>query len=198
VILVIDNYDSFTYNLVQYIYQLNYKVVIKRNDELTIEGIRILNPSHILISPGPGNPDNAGICLELVQQLYTEYPILGVCLGHQIIAQAFGGNVIKAKEPTHGKVSSIKHDGKGIFTTLANPLNITRYHSLMVELESLPDCLVASAFTECGDIAGIRHKRYPIEGIQGHPESILSENGLLLLDNFFSAKGACKNDSASI
>ncbi|WP_096271406.1 anthranilate synthase component II [Paucisalibacillus globulus] len=197
-ILVIDNYDSFTYNLVQYIYQLSYKVDIKRNDELTIEDIRNLNPSHILISPGPGNPDTAGICLELVQQLYSEYPILGVCLGHQIIAQAFGGNVIKAKEPTHGKVSSIKHDGKGIFTALANPLNITRYHSLMVELESLPDCLVPSAYTECGDIAAIRHKEYPIEGIQGHPESILSENGLLLLDNFFSTKGACKNDSASI
>ncbi|WP_042142129.1 aminodeoxychorismate/anthranilate synthase component II [Paucisalibacillus sp. EB02] len=197
-ILVIDNYDSFTYNLVQYIYQLNYEVVIKRNDELTIEDIRKMNPSHILISPGPGNPNTSGVCLEVVQQLYTEYPILGVCLGHQIIAQAFGGNVVKAKEPTHGKVSAIKHDGKGIFKALANSLNITRYHSLMVELESLPDCLEPSAYTESGDIAAIRHKEYPVEGIQGHPESILSESGLLLLDNFFSSKGVLKNDNASI
>ncbi|WP_026908272.1 anthranilate synthase component II [Paucisalibacillus globulus] len=197
-ILVIDNYDSFTFNLVQYIYQLNYKVCIKRNDELTIEGIRKMNPSHILISPGPGNPNSAGICLEVVQKLYMEYPIIGICLGHQIIAQAFGGTIIKAKEPVHGKVSNIKHDGKDIFKNLANPLKITRYHSLIVELESLPDCLEASAYTESGDIAALRHKKYPIVGIQGHPESILSESGLPLLRNFFFSKGVHINDQASI
>ena len=197
-ILVIDNYDSFTYNLVQYIYQLHYDVVIKRNDGLTIEEIREINPSHILISPGPGNPNTAGVSLEVVQQLYSEYPIMGVCLGHQIIAQAFGGKIIKAKEPTHGKVSAIQHDGKGIFNDLPNPLNITRYHSLMVELKSLPACLEPSAFTESGDIAAIRHKMSPVEGIQGHPESILSESGLLLMYNFLSSKGVQKNDIASI
>lgn len=189
-ILVIDNYDSFTYNLVQYIYQLNIEVNVKRNNEITIEEIRSMNPTHILLSPGPGNPDTAGICLEVVGMLYKEYPILGVCLGHQIIAQSFGGTIIKAKEPTHGKVSSIKHDGLGMFRGLPNPLQITRYHSLMVDHQGLPDCLEVSALTEVGDIAAIRHKKYHIEGIQGHPESILSENGLQLLGNFFQTKGA--------
>ncbi|MFS0674656.1 anthranilate synthase component II [Ornithinibacillus sp. 179-J 7C1 HS] len=187
-ILIIDNYDSFTYNLVQYIYQLEQEIVIRRNDELTLEDVRTLNPSHILISPGPSNPSTAGICLELVKHYYQDYPILGVCLGHQIIAEAFGGRIIKAKEPTHGKVSSIKHDGKGIFKDLANPLNITRYHSLIVDKLNLPNSLEVSAYTEAGDIAALRHTLYPIEGIQGHPESILSENGLALLGNFFTKK----------
>ncbi|MEN2768307.1 anthranilate synthase component II [Ornithinibacillus xuwenensis] len=187
-ILVIDNYDSFTFNLVQYIYQLDKEVTVKRHDELTIEEIRSLNPSHILISPGPGNPDTAGICLEVVEHFYQEIPILGVCLGHQIIAQAFGGRIIKSKAPTHGKLSSIDHDGEGIFTDLPNPLGITRYHSLMVDPEHLPNCLEVSARTESGDIAALRHKTFPVEGIQGHPESILSESGLQLLANFFSIK----------
>lgn len=184
-ILVIDNYDSFTFNLVQYIYLLNKEVIVKRNDEITIEDIRTMNPAHILISPGPGNPETAGICLEVVRTLYQEFPILGVCLGHQIIAQSFGGYIVKAKEPTHGKVSLIKHDGRGMFQNLPNPLPIARYHSLMVSHQNLPQCLEVSALTETGDIAAIRHREYQIEGIQGHPEAILSEGGIQLLGNFF-------------
>ncbi|WP_047984650.1 anthranilate synthase component II [Ornithinibacillus californiensis] len=188
-ILIVDNYDSFTFNLVQYLYQLNKEVVVIRNDELALEDIESIQPTHILLSPGPGNPGTAGICLDIVKQFYQKYPILGVCLGHQIIAEAFGGNVIKAKEPTHGKVSSIKHDGRGMFTALPNPLQITRYHSLMVDSNSFPECLEVSAYTESGDIAALRHRHYPVEGIQGHPESILSESGLSLLSNFFNNKG---------
>ncbi|WP_047981098.1 anthranilate synthase component II [Ornithinibacillus contaminans] len=193
-ILVIDNYDSFTYNLVQYIYQLGEETVVKRNDELTIEEIKLLNPSHILISPGPGNPNNAGICLDLVSQLYKDYPILGVCLGHQIIAQAFGARVIPSNAPTHGKVSLINHDGKGMFQHLPNPLRITRYHSLHVARDSFPDCLTISAVNDSGDIAALRHKDFPVEGIQGHPESILSEDGLLLLANFFTSTRRITSD----
>jgi para-aminobenzoate synthetase component II len=188
-ILIVDNYDSFTFNLVQYLYQLNKEVVVIRNDELTLEDIESIQPTHILLSPGPGNPGTAGICLDIVKQFYQKYPILGVCLGHQIIAEAFGGNVIKAKEPTHGKVSSIKHDGRGMFTALPNPLQITRYHSLMVDSNSFPEFLEVSAYTESGDIAALRHRQFPVEGIQGHPESILSESGLSLLSNFFNNKG---------
>ncbi|MBC5636112.1 aminodeoxychorismate/anthranilate synthase component II [Ornithinibacillus sp. BX22] len=193
-VLIIDNYDSFTFNLVQYIDQLNQETIVVRNDEITLDIIQTLQPSHILLSPGPGNPSNAGICLDIVKELYQDYPILGVCLGHQIIAEAFGGNVIKASEPTHGKISSIKHDGKGIFKDLANPVQITRYHSLIVDKNSFPQCLEISAYTEAGDIAALRHKQYPIEGIQGHPESILSESGLALLDNFFSSKRSVMNE----
>jgi para-aminobenzoate synthetase component II len=188
-ILIVDNYDSFTFNIVQYLYQLNKEVVVIRNDELALEDIESIQPTHILLSPGPGNPGTAGICLDIVKQLHQNYPILGVCLGHQVIAEAFGGNVIKAKEPTHGKVSSIKHDGRGMFTALPNPLQITRYHSLMVDSNSFPECLEISAYTETGDIAALRHRQYPVEGIQGHPESILSESGLSLLSNFFNNKG---------
>ncbi|WP_010097147.1 anthranilate synthase component II [Ornithinibacillus scapharcae] len=197
-ILVIDNYDSFTFNLVQYLYQLNKKIIVKRNDEISIEEIRVINPTHILLSPGPGNPETAGICLKVVHTLYQEYPILGVCLGHQVIAQSFGGNIVKAKEPTHGKVSFIKHDGQGMFHDLPNPLPITRYHSLMVSHQGLPECLEVSAITEAGDIAAIRHREYQVEGIQGHPEAILSENGPQLLGNFFQEKGGCINDIPSI
>jgi anthranilate synthase/aminodeoxychorismate synthase-like glutamine amidotransferase len=188
-ILVIDNYDSFTFNLVQYIYELGYQVQVKKNDELSITDIMDLHPSHILLSPGPSNPDHAGISLDVVKKLNKLFPILGVCLGHQIIAQAFGGKIIKAKEPTHGKVSYIDHDGKGIFKDLDNPLAITRYHSLIVEKDNFPGCLEISAVTELGDIAALRHKTLPIEGIQGHPESILSKSGLQLLHNFFQSKG---------
>ncbi|MFD2046428.1 anthranilate synthase component II [Ornithinibacillus salinisoli] len=185
-ILIIDNYDSFTYNLVQYIRQLNKEVTVVRNNTITIEEIEQLNPSHILLSPGPGNPDNAGICLSIVEHFYKDIPILGVCLGHQIIAQAFGGNVTKAIKPMHGKVSSIIHDEKGIFHSLKNPLNVTRYHSLIVDNKSLPNSFTISAQTEQGEIMAIRHNDFNVEGIQSHPEAILSEEGLQLLANFFT------------
>ncbi|MUK88312.1 aminodeoxychorismate/anthranilate synthase component II [Ornithinibacillus sp. L9] len=188
-ILIIDNYDSFTFNLVQYIRQLDREVTVRRNNEITIEEIKQLKPSHILLSPGPGNPDGAGICLEVVNQFYKDIPILGVCLGHQIIAQAFGGNVIKASQPMHGKISSIKHDVQGIFHNLTNPLNVTRYHSLIVDASTLPSCLTITAQTQQGEIMALRHKEYKIEGIQAHPEAILTENGLQLLDNFFNDRG---------
>ncbi|MFZ3580417.1 anthranilate synthase component II [Virgibacillus sp. DJP39] len=184
-ILVIDNYDSFTFNLVQYMKQLNQEVFVVRNDKLTIEEIKAINPSAILISPGPGNPSDAGISLEVVKQLHHKIPILGVCLGHQTIAQAFGATIVKAKQPMHGKVSSIHHDGKGLFENLHNPMSVTRYHSLIVESASLPDCLVSTATTNDGEIMALRHKRYPVEGIQAHPEAILTEAGLDLLHNFF-------------
>ncbi|GIO27836.1 anthranilate synthase component II [Ornithinibacillus bavariensis] len=194
-ILVIDNYDSFTFNLVQYIYELGLEVEVKKNDEISVSDILQLHPSHILLSPGPGNPNHAGVCLEVVNKLHKQFPILGVCLGHQIIAQAFGGKIISAKEPTHGKISYINHDGRGIFLNLENPLPITRYHSLMVESDSLPECLEISAVTETGEIAALRHKDLQIEGIQGHPESILSKGGMQLLHNFFLIKkGVQSND----
>ncbi|WP_404451477.1 aminodeoxychorismate/anthranilate synthase component II [Virgibacillus necropolis] len=187
-ILVIDNYDSFTYNLVQYIKQLDQEVVVARNDKLTIEEIQYMDPSHILISPGPGNPSEAGISLDVVNKLHTKIPLLGVCLGHQTIAQAFGGNIIKANKPMHGKVSSITHDGQGLFQGLQSPLSVTRYHSLIVEAATLPECLMVTATTNEGEIMAIRHKIYPVEGIQAHPEAILTEDGLALLNNFFHKK----------
>ncbi|ASN06859.1 anthranilate synthase component II [Virgibacillus necropolis] len=189
-ILVIDNYDSFTFNLVQYIKQLNKKVCVVRNDKVTIEEIEYMNPSHILISPGPGSPSKAGISLDVVQKLHTKIPLLGVCLGHQTIAQAFGGKIIKAKSPMHGKVSSINHDGEGLFQGLQNPLSVTRYHSLIVEPTTLPECLMVTATTNEGEIMALRHKVYPVQGIQAHPEAILTEDGLALLNNFFLKKEA--------
>ncbi|GAA0443464.1 aminodeoxychorismate/anthranilate synthase component II [Virgibacillus sp. AGTR] len=187
-ILVIDNYDSFTFNLVQYMKQLNQQVYVARNDEISIADIKRLNPSSILLSPGPGNPASAGICLEIVRKLYTLYPIIGICLGHQTIAQAFGASIVKAKQPMHGKVSMITHDHKGIFKKLKNPLAVTRYHSLIVQEATLPSCFEISAKSVTGEIMAIRHKTYPIEGIQAHPEAILSEQGLQLLENFFTRK----------
>lgn len=184
-ILVIDNYDSFTFNLVQYIQQLNKVVLVKRNDDITIEAIKQLNPSHILLSPGPGNPNSAGICIDVVHHFYKAIPILGVCLGHQTIAQAFGASIVKASRPMHGKVSQIKHDSKGIFHSLNNPLKVTRYHSLIVDPATIPSSLEVSATTNEGEIMALRHKIYNIEGIQAHPEAILTEDGLHLLRNFF-------------
>lgn len=184
-ILVIDNYDSFTYNLVQYIQQLNKSLMVKRNNDITIEEIERLNPSHILLSPGPGNPNDAGICLDVVHYFYKKIPILGVCLGHQTIAQTFGATIIKAPEPMHGKVSEIQHDGRGIFHSLNSPLKVTRYHSLIVDPTTIPNSLEVSAITKNGEIMGVRHKTYHIEGIQAHPEAILTEDGLDLLHNFF-------------
>ncbi|SET70667.1 para-aminobenzoate synthetase component 2 [Oceanobacillus limi] len=188
-ILVIDNFDSFTYNLVQYIRQLDKEVHVVRNNAITIEDIEELNPTHILLSPGPGNPDDAGICLDVVDYFYHKIPILGVCLGHQIIAQAFGAKIIHASQPMHGKVSTIQHDQAGIFQNLSTPLNVTRYHSLLVEKASLPSCFEISAETNEGEIMALRHKEYSIEGIQAHPEAILTEEGLQLLDNFFQHRG---------
>ncbi|MBU5267374.1 anthranilate synthase component II [Virgibacillus proomii] len=187
-ILVIDNYDSFTFNLVQYLNQLNFATQVVRNDAITLERINQLQPSAILLSPGPSTPDSAGISLGIVTKLYKNYPIIGICLGHQIIAQAFGAVIKKAKRPMHGKVSYIHHDNKGIFSNLPNPLSVTRYHSLIVAADSLPNCLEISAMTEDGEVMAIRHKHYPLEGIQAHPEAILSEKGLDLLRNFFEKK----------
>ena len=188
-ILLIDNYDSFTYNLVQYFGQLGAKIEVRRNDAITLDEISLLSPSHLVISPGPCTPNEAGISLDAIRQFAGEIPILGVCLGHQAIAQAFGGQVIRARQVMHGKTSSIGHDGKGVFAGLNNPLTVTRYHSLLVEEASLPETFEVSSWTfpeagEAREIMGLRHRTLPIESVQFHPESILSEQGLELLANF--------------
>ncbi|WP_020620868.1 aminodeoxychorismate/anthranilate synthase component II [Paenibacillus daejeonensis] len=187
-ILVIDNYDSFTYNLVQYLGELGGDIVVKRNDEIDLAGIRELAPDHILISPGPCTPNEAGISLSLIEHFKGEIPIFGVCLGHQSIGQAFGGDVIRAEQLMHGKTSEIIHDGKSIFEGLPSPFTATRYHSLIVKRETLPDCLEITAETAQGEIMGLRHKTYPIEGVQFHPESIITQHGLVMLRNFLSLK----------
>jgi para-aminobenzoate synthetase component 2 len=183
-ILVIDNYDSFTYNLVQYIGELGEEVAVYRNDEIDLAGIERLNPSHIIISPGPCTPNEAGISLSLIEHFKGVIPIFGVCLGHQSIAQAFDGEVIRAERLMHGKTSQIQHDGKSIFTDIPSPFTATRYHSLIVRKETLPDCLEISAETAEGEIMGLRHKEYAIEGVQFHPESIITDHGLQILRNF--------------
>lgn len=183
-ILVIDNYDSFTYNLVQYLGELKQEPVVYRNDKISVAEIRAMQPDHILISPGPCTPNEAGVSLEVIESLAGGIPILGVCLGHQSIAQVFGGKVIRAERLMHGKTSRIHHDGKTLFQGLPNPLIATRYHSLIVEKASLPDVLEISAETEEGEIMGIRHKTLPVEGVQFHPESIITEYGKELLANF--------------
>jgi anthranilate synthase/aminodeoxychorismate synthase-like glutamine amidotransferase len=183
-ILVIDNYDSFTYNLVQYLGELGAKITVKRNDEITVEEARALKPSHILLSPGPCSPKEAGISVALIQKLADEVPILGVCLGHQSIGYAYGGDIIRAKELMHGKTSQIRHDGKGVFAGLPNPIRATRYHSLAIARETLPKELIVTAESEDGEIMGVRHRNLPLEGVQFHPESILSESGRELLRNF--------------
>ncbi len=181
---MIDNYDSFVYNLVQYLMRLNEEVKVVRNDEITIEEIESLNPDMIVLSPGPKSPNEAGVCISVVERLKGKYPILGICLGHQTIGQVFGGKVIKAFEPVHGKVFPITHTNEGMFKGLNNPLNVTRYHSLVVESESLPECLEVTAKTADGQIMGVRHKDYMIESVQFHPEAIMTEQGLELLNNF--------------
>lgn len=185
-ILVIDNYDSFTYNLVQYLGELGEEVVVKRNDEVDIAEIEALQPDHILISPGPCTPNEAGISMEVIDYFKGRIPILGVCLGHQSIGQVFGGNVIRAEKLMHGKTSQILHDGKGLFAGLPSPFQATRYHSLIVERETLPDCLEITAETEEGEIMGLRHKAYTIEGLQFHPESIITDHGHQMLRNFLN------------
>lgn len=183
-ILIIDNYDSFTFNLYQTFESLNAKCVVIRNDAIDLAAIERLNPERIVISPGPGNPDSAGITLSAIRHFAGRIPILGVCLGHQAIGQAFGGKVVRAKRLMHGKVSSISHDGAGIYEGLQNPFTGTRYHSLVVERASLPSVLEISAETKDGVVMGLRHKNYPIEGVQFHPESIMTDEGRQLLANF--------------
>lgn len=183
-ILIIDNYDSFTYNLYQYVGELAKDVLVYRNDQITIEQIEKLSPEKIIISPGPCSPKEAGISVDVIRQFAQKVPILGVCLGHQAIGEAFGGRIIRSPEIMHGKTSLIYHDGKTIFRGLPNPFEATRYHSLVIEKESLPDSLIVTAWTSNGIIMGIRHRSYPIEGVQFHPESILTKVGKDLIKNF--------------
>ncbi|MBH1982458.1 MAG: aminodeoxychorismate/anthranilate synthase component II [Burkholderiales bacterium] len=183
-LLMIDNYDSFTYNIVQYFGELGEDVRVYRNDEITIEQIEALNPDRICISPGPKAPAQAGISVEVLKHFAGKKPILGVCLGHQAIGEAFGGKVIRAKQVMHGKTSLIAHTGVGVFTGLPSPFTVIRYHSLAIERASLPSCLEVTAWTDDGEIMGVRHREYDIEGVQFHPESILSEHGHALLKNF--------------
>jgi len=185
-LLMIDNYDSFTYNIVQYFGELGEDVRTVRNDEITLEQIAAMKPDRICISPGPKAPKDAGISLDILREFKGKLPILGVCLGHQAIGEAFGGNVIRAKQVMHGKTSSIAHIGEGVFTDLPSPFTVIRYHSLAIERASLPSCLEVTAWTDDGEIMGVRHKDYDIEGVQFHPESILSEHGHALFKNFLT------------
>ncbi|AMX85355.1 anthranilate synthase [Geobacillus subterraneus] len=183
-IVMIDNYDSFTYNLVQYLGVLGEELFVKRNDEITVAEIERLRPDFLMISPGPCTPNEAGVSLEAIAHFAGKIPIFGVCLGHQAIAQAFGGRVIRAPRLMHGKTSSVYHDGETIFRGVPNPFTATRYHSLIVEKETLPHCFVVSAWTDEGEVMAIRHKTLPIEGVQFHPESIMTSHGMQLLKNF--------------
>jgi len=187
--IMIDNYDSFTYNLVQYLGELGADVVVHRNDQITVDEIEKLNPQRIMISPGPCTPNEAGVSMQAIEHFAGKLPILGVCLGHQSIGQVFGGKIVHAQEIMHGKTSMIHHNDKGVFNGLTNPYEATRYHSLVIEKDSLPDCLEITAWTENADgsmdeIMGVRHKELPIEGVQFHPESILTQHGHDLLKNF--------------
>jgi len=186
VILMIDNYDSFTYNLVQYLGVLGSEVEVHRNDKITLDEIESMKPERIVISPGPGTPQSAGITISMIERFHPKVPILGVCLGHQAIGAAFGGRVLHAARIMHGKTSEISHDGKGVFRDLPDPITATRYHSLAVERKSLPSCLEVSAEAEDGEIMGLRHREYPVEGIQFHPESILTKEGMNILRNFLN------------
>jgi para-aminobenzoate synthetase component 2 len=192
-LLVLDNYDSFTYNLVQYLgelaadHPLAADLRVERNDALNLEAIKRLNPAAILISPGPGDPDQAGVCLEVIQQLGASVPILGVCLGHQCLAQAFGGRVVRAPQLMHGKTSPVHHNNGGVFSGLPDPLTATRYHSLIAERSSLPACLEVTAWLEDGTIMGLKHRQHPaLQGVQFHPESVLTQAGHQLLANFLT------------
>ena len=189
-ILVLDNYDSFTYNLVQYLGELGAQVQVVRNDEATVDEVAGLRPERIVISPGPCTPNEAGISLALIRRLAGKVPILGVCLGHQAIGQAFGGKVVRAHQVMHGKVSRIHHDGRGVFAGVPQDFTATRYHSLAVERASLPAALVASAQSEDGEIMGLRHRELPVEGVQFHPEALLTEHGHAMLENFLKGRGS--------
>ena len=185
-VLVIDNYDSFTYNIVQYLGELGQEIEVYRNDQITVDEIKAKKPDHIVISPGPGEPENGGISQEVIRELGPSIPTLGVCLGHQCIGNVFGGKVTRAPRLMHGKVSPVKHNGSGLFSGLPSPFNATRYHSLIVE--DIPDCLEVTAVTEEEEVMGLRHKEYPISGVQFHPESILTEHGHAMLQNFLDGK----------
>ncbi|WP_159873340.1 MULTISPECIES: aminodeoxychorismate synthase component 2 [unclassified Raoultella] len=185
-ILLIDNYDSFTWNLYQYFCELGAEVLVKRNDELTLEEIAALAPEKIVISPGPCTPDESGISLAVIGHYAGKVPLLGVCLGHQAIAQVFGATIVRAARVMHGKTSPISHDGRGVFQGLNNPLTVTRYHSLVIDPDTLPDCFAVTARSESGEIMAIRHREWDLEGVQFHPESILSEQGHQLLANFLN------------
>ena len=185
-IAVIDNYDSFTFNLVQYLRELGCDVGVHRNDAIDVAGVAALRPSHVVVSPGPCTPAQAGISVELIRALGGGTPILGICLGHQAIGAAYGAAIVRAPRPMHGKVSSIRHDADGVFAGLPSPFAATRYHSLVIERTSLPECLSVSAETDDGTIQGVRHREHPVHGVQFHPESILSEHGHQLLRNFLS------------
>ncbi len=189
-ILMIDNYDSFTYNLVQYFGELGADLKVYRNDALTLEQIKAMKPEKIVISPGPGRPEDAGVCIDLIRHFAGKIPILGVCLGHQAIGYTYGGKIIRAKHLMHGKTSMITHNGKGIFAGIENPFEATRYHSLVVERETIPDCLeiTASTVDEDKEIMGVRHKEFPLWGVQFHPESILTKAGKNILKNFLTLK----------
>jgi anthranilate synthase/aminodeoxychorismate synthase-like glutamine amidotransferase len=185
-LLMVDNYDSFTYNLVQYLRELGAEVVVHRNDRIGIEEIRALRPERIVLSPGPCSPAEAGICCDVIRAFGASVPLLGVCLGHQCIGAAYGGRVVRAGRLMHGKTSPIRHDGRGVFRGLPNPFEATRYHSLLIERETIPGCLTVSAETVEGEIMGVRHRTHPVEGVQFHPESILTQAGKELLANFLA------------
>lgn len=183
-ILVIDNYDSFTYNLVQYLGEMGQKIEVYRNDALTLDDVAALGPERVVISPGPCTPDEAGISVPLIQRFAGRFPILGVCLGHQSIGQAFGGRVLRNARVMHGKTSPIRHDGRGVFRNLPNPFEATRYHSLVIERETMPSCLEITAETAEGEVMGVRHRQHTVEGVQFHPESVMTTCGKDLLRNF--------------
>lgn len=188
-IIMIDNKDSFTYNLVDYIRDLGYSIQVISNNEMTADEVAGLNPEAICLSPGPGSPEDAGICLEVVKVLKGNIPILGVCLGHQAIIQAFGGKIVKAEQPMHGKRSAIRHDGRTLFSGLSHPVHVTRYHSLIAEASMIPADLEISATTESGEIMAVRHREWLIEGVQFHPEAILTDHGKIMLDQCFKHFG---------
>ncbi|ENS6054407.1 aminodeoxychorismate/anthranilate synthase component II [Neisseria gonorrhoeae] len=183
-LLFIDNYDSFTYNIVQYFTELGQEVAVRRNDDITLEEIEALNPQYLVIGPGPCSPKEAGISVEAMRHFAGRLPIMGVCLGHQTIGEAFGGDVVRAKTLMHGKVSPVSHSGKGMFKGLPNPVTCTRYHSLVIDRNTMPECLEVTAWTEDGEIMGVRHKEYAVEGVQFHPEALLTERGHDMLNNF--------------
>ncbi|AOM84605.1 aminodeoxychorismate/anthranilate synthase component II [Salisediminibacterium beveridgei] len=183
-ILMIDNYDSFTYNLVQYLGEMGQELIVRRNDQITLEEIETMDPDYLMISPGPCSPDEAGISMDVIRYFAGKIPVFGVCLGHQSLAQVFGGDVVRADRLMHGKTSPVHHDGKSIFSGIENPFTATRYHSLIVKRETLPDCLEISAETAEGEIMALRHKELAVEGVQFHPESIMTDTGKQLLRNF--------------
>jgi anthranilate synthase/aminodeoxychorismate synthase-like glutamine amidotransferase len=187
-LLMIDNYDSFTFNLVQYLGELGAEVLVQRNDALTLDQIEAWAPDHIVISPGPCTPNEAGICVPLIQRFAGKIPILGVCLGHQAIGQAFGGTIVRAGRVMHGKLDWVQHDGRGVFAGIESPVTVTRYHSLAIAADSVPACLEVTARTDDGEIMGVRHLEHAVEGVQFHPEAILTEHGHEMLRNFLTAR----------